>query len=326
LAPRNPQWRGRLVLALLVLLVTLRLSQMAVTETYNGPGPLLVSRNVVIPEGGSQTAAAALQHDGAIKWPFAFRLAARFTRDAGPLRAGEFFIPARSSMRDILAVLRFSPPVEHQVTFPEGLTAKQIAQILNAAPEAAGQVAPPPEGAVLPQTYDYTRGTARQKILDRAEAAMDAALETAWAARDRRIILTSPFQALVLASIVQAETPVEAELPDVAAVYENRLGLGMKLQADPTVIFAASGGTRSGGAAINRADLANPSPYNTYAWSGLPPGPICAPGLLAITAVLHPAASAALYFVATGAGGHVFTDDFNQQLANIARYHAAIGK
>jgi UPF0755 protein len=119
---------------------------------------------------------------------------------------------------------------------------------------------------------------------------------------------------------VQEETPIAAELPEIAAVYENRLVLGMKLQADPTVIYAASGGAVSGGVGISRADLANASAYNTYTYKGLPPGPICAPGLAAIAAVLHPAPSADLYFVATGDGGHVFAQDFKQQLRNIAAY------
>ncbi len=139
-------------------------------------------------------------------------------------------------------------------------------------------------------------------------------------------MLTSPDEAVTLASIVQEETPVKAELPEIAAVYENRLGRGMKLQADPTVIFAASGGAAAGGLPIFRADLANASPYNTYMVTGLPPGPICAPGLAAILAVLHPAASDDLFFVATGTGGHVFSKDYRQHLANVAAYRAETGR
>jgi UPF0755 protein len=210
------------------------------------------------------------------------------------------------------------------VTIPEGLTAVQIARIVNATGFAAGRVPAPPEGAVLPQSYKYTLNSGRRDILARAEVAMRTELASAWTGRDRSVPLAWPEQAVILASIVQEESPVPAELPEIAAVYENRLARGMKLQADPTVIYAASGGATASGPAISRADLANPSPYNTYMWEGLPPGPICSPGPAAIEAVLHPAESGALFFVATGTGGHVFASTFREQLANIAAYKAAL--
>ena len=293
---------------------------MTVEQAFYAPGPLKSSGDLVIPAGGTAQVAAALLRDGAIGNGWVFRAAAWVTRKEGPLHAGEFLVPARSSLAEILDILRHGTPVEHHVTIPEGLTAVQIARLLNAAGAADGTVAPPPEGTVLPQTYDFTLGTPRAAILARAANAMRQRLDTAWTQRDPGVPLASPRAALILASIVQAESPVAAELPEIAAVYENRLARGMKLQADPTVIYAASGGQLSGGAPISRADLALPSPYNTYVSAGLPPGPICAPGLAAITAVLHPAASAALYFVATGTGGSVFADNFKQQLRNIAAH------
>ncbi len=316
--------KGRFVLVLVTTLVAFRLADMAVQESYESPGPLTVSRNVVIPVGGTSKTAAELERDGAIRSPLIFRAAAWFTRQQGPIRAGEYVLPARSSVAEVLATLRFAPPVEHQVTIPEGLTGVQIASILNAAPDARGRVTPPPDGAVLPQTYDYTYATPRSAILARAESGMDTSLEKAWAARDRTTSLTSPFQAVVLASIVQQESPIPGELPEIAAVYENRLALGMKLQADPTVIYAMTKGARSDGIAISRSDLALASPYNTYVNPGLPPGPICAPGLGALEAVLHPAVSRALFFVATGTGGHVFAENFPEQLRNIKKYRAAV--
>jgi UPF0755 protein len=315
--------RGRIVLLLVVLVVTLRMGSMAVQETYTEPGPLKISGDLVIPPGGTMEAADALRQAGAIRYRKIFRIAAWLTRRDGPVHAGEFLIPARSSLAEILNILRHGAPVQHQVTIPEGLTGAQIAKILNAAAAASGTVAAPAEGTVLPQTYDFTRGTPRQAILARAENAMRQSLAAAWAKRDLSVPLASPQDALILASIVQEESPVPAELPEIAAVYENRLAIGMRLQADPTVIYAASGGQDSGGAEISRADLGNPSPYNTYVHDGLPPGPICAPGIAAIEAVLHPAASQALYFVATGNGGHVFAANFKDQLRNIAAYRAS---
>jgi UPF0755 protein len=316
--------RGRLVLLLAALLVVARLGRMEIDETYDAPGPLPQAQDIVIPTGPAADTAAVLRRAGAIRHGLIFRAAAWATRHDGPIHAGEFRFPARASLREILEILRHAAPVEHQVTFPEGLTGAQLAAILNAAPDASGHVAPPPDGAILPQTYDFTRGTPRPAILLRAEAAMRQALQTAWAARDPSIPLTSPQQALTLASIVQQETPLAAELPEIAAVYENRLAHGMRLQADPTVIFAATDGRVSGGQPVTRANLANPSPYNTYMYAGLPPGPISTPGIAAIQAVLHPAQSQALFFVATGDGGHVFADNFQEQLQHIKQYRAAL--
>jgi UPF0755 protein len=324
MSARVPRLRGRIVLLLVTVLVLFRLGNMAVGQSFNGPGPLQASVDLVIPPGGVTATGAALGRAGAIRHPLIFRIAVFLTRADGPLHAGEFLIPARSSLADILHILRYAPPVQHQVTIPEGLTGVEIAKIINAVPAASGSVTAPPDGSVLPQTYDFTLGTQRAAILARAQKAMRRSLAAAWVHRAPGLALQSPQQALILASIVQAETPVAAELPEIAAVYENRLARGMRLQADPTVIYAASGGQTSGGLPISRADLASPSPYNTYAHPGLPPGPICAPGLAAIQAVLHPAAMQALYFVATGDGGHVFADNFKTQLRNIQAYHAAL--
>jgi UPF0755 protein len=308
---------GRIILILLVLLVTLRLGQRAAWEAYTAPGAGQSTQDFFAAEGSYGTVADELAKAGIIRYPLVFRAAEYLTRDQGPLRAGEYLIPARASVREILELLRHGPQVEHQVTIPEGLTAVQIAAILNAVPLAAGEVAPPPEGSVLPQTYDYLWNTRRDAILARAQGALQTSLTAAWPKRDTAIPLDTPADAVTLASIVQAETPLPAELPKVAAVYENRLKQGMKLQADPTVIYAATEGKRSGGVAISHEDLENPSPYNTYMHDGLPPGPICAPGIAAIEAVLHPAATDDLYFVANGTGGHTFSHFFKDQLRAI---------
>ncbi len=305
---------------LLAVLVAARIGGMAARETYEGPGPLAQNADLVVPPGGTRQATAALAGAGAIQYPWAFEAAVWLTRKQGPIRAGEFLVPAHASLADLLAILRHGAPVEHQVTIPEGLTGVQIAAILNAAAEASGQVDPPSDGAVLPQTYDYLRGTARAAILHRAERAMRDELTALWAKRDSNVKLETPEDAVTLASIVQAETPIPSEMPEIAAVYENRLAQGMKLQADPTVIYAATNGQEIGGTSITRGELGTPSPYNTYINAGLPPGPICAPGLAALQAVLHPADTQALYFVATGHGGHVFATTFKQQLKNIAAY------
>jgi UPF0755 protein len=319
--------RGRLILVLMVLVVTANIGNQAVRQSYDGPGALAVTRDVVVPPGGTAAVALVLERAGVIRYPLVFEVAAWITRRQGNLRAGEFEFVAHGSLRRVLHTLRFGPVVQHKATIPEGLTATQIAAIVNALPEASGHVAPPPEGSVLPQTYDYVYGAARPAILRRMQHAMTRALAAAWSARAPDLPVQTPQQALTLASIVQLETPVAAELPKIAGVYENRLAQGMKLQADPTVIFAVTKGRATAlPHRVTDHDLATPSAYNTYLHHGLPPGPIASPGIAAIDAVLHPAATQDLFFVATGTGGHVFARTFEEQLANIARVRAGRGK
>lgn len=291
-------------------------------QTYNGAGAGRQDKIVVILPGGVHGVAQTLDHAGIIQHPLIFRAAAWWTRHDGPLRTGEYLFPAHASLRRILGILRFGAQVQHQATIPEGLTSAQIAAILNKLPEATGGVAPPPEGSVWPQTYDYVWGTKRSAILARMQLALHQHVQTLWVHRDPQSPLQTPAQAVILASIVQQETPLVAQMPMVAAVYENRLRRGMALQADPTVIFAISQGQKSVGMALNPTDLRVDSPYNTYLYKGLPPGPICAPGLAALQAVLHPARSHALYFVAMEDGTHrsVFSDTLAQHEANIRRY------
>jgi UPF0755 protein len=296
---------------------------MAMLQVYHGPGPLAAARAVIIPRGSLSTIARRLKTVGVIRHPLFFEAAAWLTRGRMPLRAGEFLIPARSSLHGVIHILQVAPEVEHTVTIPGGLTAVQVAALINAAPMAIGSVSPPPEAAILPQTYAYLRGTGRQVILARMEQAMKTALAAAWTHRASGLPVKTPAAALALAAIVQQETQLPAELPKIAAVYENRLVKGMKLQADPTVIFAVTHGAATAlPHPITAADLAAQNPYNTYLHHGLPPGPICSPDIKAIEAVLHPASMNDLYFVATGKGGHAFAETFPQQLANIAAYRS----
>ncbi|MDE2390023.1 MAG: endolytic transglycosylase MltG [Rhodospirillales bacterium] len=313
------RWRGRIFLVLLALLALARAGRLAVEQTYDGPGAGKTNVTVVIPPGSSTGVAGTLATAGVIQFPLALRAAAWFTRKDGPLRAGEYLFPAHASLHQILNILRHGAEVQHQATIPEGLTGQQIATIIKALPVATGSIHPPANGSVLPQTYDYVWGASRAAILARAQAAMQALLAKDWAGRADGLPLASPRQAVILASIVQQETPLNGDMPLIAAVYENRLEAGMKLQADPTVIFAVSGGRQSGGMSITRADLALDSPYNTYVVNGLPPGPICSPGAAALAAVLHPAQTDALYFVAADNGTHqsVFAHSFKEQLKNI---------
>jgi UPF0755 protein len=286
------------------------------------PGPLVQPLAVVVPHGDTAEVGKTLHADGVIDSDRLFRLAAWLTRRQGPLHAAELAFPPHASLRAVLAVLRTARPVEHKLTIPEGLTAMQIAALVQHAEAATGTAVPPPEGSVLPQTYSYEYGTPRGALLARAEAAMDQALAAAWAGRAPDLPLASPQDAVILASIVERETALPDERPHVAAVYLNRLRLGMRLDADPTVAYGASGGSGVLDHKLTRGDLEQDDPFNTYRRAGLPPTPIDSPGMASIQAVLHPAASDDLYFVANGSGGHVFARTLEAQNRNVARARA----
>ncbi len=287
---------------------------------WDKPGPLPQAKAVVVPRGGTGIAAASLKADGVIENTMAFEALTWLTFFDGSIRAAEFAMPPKASISQVLEILRTAKPVEHRITIPEGLTARQISSVLQGADAAAGTPALPIEGAILPQTYAYDRGMTRDAILNRARIAMDKELAIAWAGRAPNLPLASPRDMLILASIVERETAKAEERPHVAAVYLNRLRIGMKLQADPTVAYGASGGTGVLDHKLNRADLESDDPYNTYKLAGLPPGPICSPGVASLRAVSRPAASDDLYFVADGSGGHAFARTQEGHIRNVARW------
>lgn len=287
-------------------------------------GPLADARAIVVPHGATAQVARALATDGLVGQPLIFRAAVWLTRHEGALHAAEFAFPAHASIGQVLAILRTAHPVEHHLTIAEGLTAQQIAGALAHAEAMTGPVGPFEEGSVLPQTYDYEYGADRSGIVARAKAAMDKDLVAAWADRAPGLAISSPHDALILASIVERETAKAEERPHVAAVYLNRLRLGMKLQADPTVVYLASNGAGVLDHPLTRAELALDGPFNTYRSVGLPPAPICSPSLDSLHAVLHPAASDDLFFVADGAGGHVFSRTFEAHAVAVARWRTLV--
>jgi UPF0755 protein len=286
------------------------------------PGPLPAARDVVVPRGGAARIAQTLRETNVIASKLAFRVAMLATIRDGPLHAAELGFPAHASLREVLAILRTARPVEHHLTIPEGKTARQIDALLQHAEAMTGSVKLTDEGAVLPDTYSYEYDTPRAALLARAEAAEAKALAAAWAGRDAGLKLASPRDALILASIVERETAKPEERAHIAAVFLNRLRLGMRLQADSTLVYAASGGAGVLDHPLTRAELEQDGPYNTYRNHDLPPGPICAPGIASLHAVLHPAASDDLYFVADGSGGHVFSRTLVQHEANVKRWRS----
>jgi UPF0755 protein len=286
----------------------------------NTPGPLPEDRAVVVPRGSGAQLAAVLVSNGVIREPLLFRAAAFVTQRQGPLRAAEFAFPEHASLRQVLGILRSGHPVEHHLTIAEGLTAQQITGVLERADAVTGSVPSILEGSILPQTYEYEFGTDRAGLVARARAAMDKVLATVWADRAPDLPLASPRDALILASIVERETAKPEERPHVAAVYLNRLRLGMKLQADPTVVYLASNGSGVLDHRLTRSELGRDDPYNTYRNPGLPPAPICAPGTDSLRAVTHPMGTDDLYFVADGTGGHVFSRSYDAHDSAVARW------
>ena len=287
--------------------------------TYEAPGPAAEAVQLVVPRGGTANIADALAERGVIRDPRAFLAAAWATRDAGALRAAEFVFPARASLREVLEVLRRARPVQRRLTIPEGLTARQIAALIERAEGLTGEVPPFDEGALLPETYAYQWGDARAAIVRRADAAMSSALAEIWANRAPNLPLRSARDALILASIVERETGKAEERARVAGVFINRLRRNMPLQSDPTAAYAAAdGGVLE--RALTRADLDRDHPFNTYRIRGLPPGPIASPGRDSLRAAVQPEATDFLFFVADGQGGHAFARTLDEHNRNVARW------
>ncbi len=289
---------------------------------YAAPGPLAKDVALVVPHGSQAEVGRALVAAGVVADVWRFRAAVLVTGRSGALHSAELLFPAHASLREVLAVLRTGRPVQHRLNIPEGLTGAQIALLLDRAEALAGDVAVPADGALLPDSYTFERGLSRAALSERAHAAMQRAVMRIWVERAERLPLRTADEMVTLASIVERETARPEERARVAAVFLNRLTKGMRLQSDPTVIYAVTGGAMTGGLALTRADLAVDNPYNTYRAHALPPGPIGSPGIAALQAVAHPVVTDELYFVTDGAGGHVFARTLEEHNRNVARWLA----
>ncbi|MBP7137187.1 MAG: endolytic transglycosylase MltG [Sphingomonadaceae bacterium] len=277
---------------------------------------------VVVSPGASLKAAAnILEKQGAIESASGFLRHAKIFGSSEPIKPGEYEIKAGMDNGDVLALLQSGRTKQRFVIIPEGTPSVVVADRLMAADFLIGNVAVPAEGSVLPDAYPYTRGEQRSAVLKRMQGAMAKALSKAWADRKPSTVARSPEEAVILASIVEKETGKASERRTVAGVYSNRVRLGMKLQADPTVIYPVTRG-RALGRRILKSELLADNGYNTYAKVGLPVGPIANPGKASIEAVLNPAPTQALYFVADGSGGHVFANTLEQHNANVQKWYS----
>jgi UPF0755 protein len=291
-------------------------------KTFDNPGPLKDDAVVIIPKGaGLRAIATALQDAGVIRFPALFIAKVKWTGAHRDLKAGEYAFKALVSPAEALATIREGRVVVHRITIPEGLTSHQVTKLIAAALSLTGDIdAEVAEGAILPETYDYSHGDSREDLIGRMVTAREKRLAALWKTRAEGLPLANPEAAIVLASIVEKETADPNERPRVAAVFINRLRRGMRLQSDPTVVYALTGGTRTLGRRLTRTDLTIVNPYNTYLHKGLPPGPIANPGAASLQAVLQPAATKDLYFVADGTGGHAFAKTLREHNRNVARW------
>jgi UPF0755 protein len=309
-------FNGLLSFVFLLLLIAGAVA-LALRASFEQPGPLGHATVAVIPKGeGVYEIASRLEREGIVSDRRLFmanylseRLNSSLT-DSKPiqLKAGEFEIRRQASLRQVLDTLIEGKTILYRITIPEGLTSAQIIERVRAEPNLQGEVQnPPAEGTLLPDTYKFSRGMARQELVDRMRSEQQRFLATVWEKRQRDLPLQTPEQALVLASIVEKETGRADERDKVAAVFVNRLRSRMRLQSDPTIVYGIAAGQGTLGRGITRADIDTKTPYNTYQIDGLPPTPICNPGRPAIEATLNPAKTSDLYFVADGTGGHTFS-------------------
>ncbi len=319
---------NRLLVAVagVVIVITCLLGGVAVL--WWAPGPHDEEVRLIVPRAsGLRDVAGRLAEDGALRSSFVFQLGFRLTEGRAALRFGEFAIPPHASAATIAHILASAQPVLRFVTIPEGWTSAEVVIRLTGLIGLSGDIAEvPPEGSLLPDTYAYTWGERRAALLRRMQEAMSRFLAEAWAARAAGLPLSAPKQAVILASIVELESHDPVDRRMVAAVLLNRLRAGMRLEADPTAVYGAAPGPAARMRPPTRSELKADNPYNTYRRRGLPVGPIANPGRDAILAVLHPAKTDALYFVADGCGGHRFARTLAEHRRNIRLWRRARGE
>jgi UPF0755 protein len=306
----------------LLVIALLMVTAVAAVMLFSSGGQADRDVEVTIARGSSLKAAAqVLEKAGAIDSASAFVRNAKLFGSGEPIKPGEYKIKKGMDAGDVLELLQSGKTLQRFVAIPEGMPSIMVQERLMATELLTGDVAVPPEGSVLPDSYAYTRGEARSVVLGRMQKAMQTALANAWAARKPTTAVTTPEQAIILASIIEKETGRASERPMVGAVYTNRLKRGMKLEADPTFLYPITRG-KPLGRVVYKSDLNRDTPYNTYIYNGLPPGPITNPGKASIQAALDPAPSNAIFFVAQGDGSSAFADTNAQHEANVAKWRA----
>jgi UPF0755 protein len=292
-----------------------------------------------VPRGANVTSIMSdLSRRGILTAPLtALRVYARATRFKGQIKAGEYALSGDMTASSVLRLFRSGKVIQRQITFVEGWTFRDwrnalrqqeaLEQTLDSVSdsdimELLGAKGVYPEGQFFPDTYHYTRGETDLSILARAHQRLEETLQREWDRGWHPSVLPTPYEALILASIVEKESGHAADRPKIARVFINRLAANMRLQSDPTIIYGLVGGKGSLGRPIMRREIEQPTPYNTYVIDGLPPGPIANPGRASLEAAARPARTKELFFVADGSGGHTFAETYEQHQKNVARLRA----
>ena len=291
-------------------------------QRFDAPGPLPAEKIVDIPRGlGLREISDLLARAGVINEPTVFIAGAVLLKARGAdLKAGEYQFAKEASLRDVVDTLIEGKVVQHHFTIAEGLTSEQAVARLFENDVLSGNIKElPREGSLLPETYRFVRGTTREQLIARMQQMQQRVVQEVWDHRAADLPIKSPEQLVILASIIEKETSKPEERTRVSAVFVNRLKNRMRLQSDPTIIYGLVGGRGSLGRPINRSEIEQPTPYNTYVIDGLPPGPIANPGRASLEAAAHPARTKELYFAADGTGGHAFADTYEQHQKNVAR-------
>ena len=290
-------------------------------QRFDSEGPLAEDKVVNIPRGlGIRDIADVLQREGVIDQPYIFMGSVIALKARGELKYGEYQFSKHASIADVVDTIIEGKVVQHAFTVPEGLTSEQIVARLLESTALTGQIKEiPREGTLLPETYRFTRGMTREQIIQRMQQAHRRVLQDVWEHRMPDLPVKTPEHLVTLASIVEKETGRPDERTRVAAVFVNRLKTRMRLQSDPTIIYGLTGGKGSLGRPIQKNEIDQPTPYNTYVIDGLPPGPIANPGRASLEAAANPARTKEIYFVADGSGGHLFSDNYTEHQKNVAR-------
>ncbi len=294
-------------------------------STYQAPRPLETNTNFIVRNGaGLAEIASSLERNDIVSDGRIFRyMTATYLKDNESLKAGEYEIKAGASMKEIMELLKSGKSILYSISFPEGLTVRQMYRRLADDPVLEGEVPNdmPAEGSLRPDTYKFSRGTKRGEIVEQMLAAQEKLIDQIWDKRDASVPIKSKEDFVTLASIVEKETGKADERAHVASVFINRLARGMRLQSDPTVIYGLFGGDgKPADRPIYQSDLQKDTPFNTYKIKGLPPAPIANPGRAALEAVANPWRTEDLYFVADGTGGHVFAATLDEHNANVRRW------
>lgn len=318
----------KIALASFVALVLLVVGFVVVSfSQYTGSREYAETEKTVFikPGTGGRAILHQLHAEGVIPAPWVITLPMMLGHDATSLKAGEYLFTSGMSPHEVLSKISAGEVVPHKITIPEGWKVYQIRSLLEKEPLLSGELPPNiTEGSIFPETELFQRGEERASVVARMQKRMREALDDAWKDRADNLPFTTKREALILASIVEMETGVPEERGHVASVFINRLRDGMRLQTDPTVVYGIEQEHGIMERALTTNDLARDTPWNTYTRDGLPPTPICSPGLASIKAVLNPPHSDDYYFVAKGDGGHYFAENLREHNANIVKYKAKL--